>query len=845
MTTIRRIFAGHAAACLGIAVFAACMLGVFAPVIPKFEALMSADSGPFFGFAYRTGILEGFLTGAAFMPQQLYWLIFPPLYAHELTYVIDSFVLALAGVYYLSGRRVHPLAAWMGGLALGLSGYTFTLFSAGHRGYFHMFSCVVWSFGLLVRGFETRRLFYFAMLGLVFAWGVSYQPDVLVLAGMVVAAYVLRLTWNAETVGGSPVRGAVSRMLQIWPRFLVSVLVLVLANFGGVRAALTTQVANREAQMAGAAKPAAADDKKTGAANDADRHSRWIFATNWSLPPEDMLEFVVPGVFGNESMQPPYPYWGRLGRPADEVFQKGRMMPNYRQHTVYLGLVSVLLAFLGVAAFFANRKEKKVLSRQPISDLRSPTSGSCPPSADYSDVPFWCGVWVVCLILAMGRYTPVYRLFYAIPYMEYLRAPVKFHHLVEVATAFLAGFGMDAFLRAESAALRRHWMILCASVTGLLVVSVLIATVAKPQMIKHIAELGLGSAASSLGDYAMGNLARSIGVSVAVCVAAVVALRRGGRIRLTAGCGLLILAAGDSALVAGRYVRPLNVEPFYRANPVVKAIVKASGGQPATVINYATPNAFAQDWFSSALEISGIRNLAPGPDDRESPQALLFRALQRDPMRLWGLCHAQYVIVPRKACEPMLRVGVLADVLDFDLGAGTVRPASGVGEKTLTLARVRGCEAGPRLLAAWDGGVVPDKQAETLATSKSDVSDAPPPAVADHGASGAGEVRVLSTHGLPGVFATRLSVLAKRPGLLVFDEHKAANSEVLVDGRPQTLYTADAVWPAVLVPEGTHAVTLRPRRNLFAPVMGLLCAVGVAVWGLFNLRAASRPVVAG
>ena len=48
----------------------------------------------------------------------------------------------------------------------------------------------------------------------------------------------------------------------------------------------------------------------------------------WSLPPEDCLEFLVPGIYGNDSFRPPYPYWGRLGQPHD--FQPGRMMPNYR-----------------------------------------------------------------------------------------------------------------------------------------------------------------------------------------------------------------------------------------------------------------------------------------------------------------------------------------------------------------------------------------------------------------------------------------------------------------------------------------------------------------------------------
>ncbi len=581
MTRLWKFLSRHGVACLGLTVFTVCMLIVFSPALPKFVALASPDSGPFFIFANRTYVLEGLLTGEAFTPHSLYWLLLNPLYAHELTYVIDSLALALAGVYYLTGRRVHPLAAWCGGLALGFSGYTFTLFSAGHRGYFHMIACAIWAFGLLVRCFETRKLFYFAMLGLVFAWAVPFQPDVLVMVGAAAAAYAMWLTFCDP-------RQAVKRMTSVWPRFCVSVLVLMLAGFGGVRSAVTTQITSREAQITGAsAQGDKTGEKKPEKMSDAEKHSRWIFATNWSLPPEDLLEFIAPGVFGDESMQMPYPYWGRLGRPSDEVFQKGRMMPNYRQHTIYLGVVSVLFAIIGVIAWFSQRRDR-ILS--PVRE-----------TADCSDVPFWCAVWVVCLFLAMGRYTPFYRLFYSIPYMGYIRDPVKFHHLVELATAFLAGFGVDAFLRSERLVLRRRLLWMGVGMAGLLLVGALVIVVAKPQIVRHITELGMGQVAEALSGYAMQNLVRSACLALLVAGLAYGSLRSGGRMPVRIGCVLLAVLSMDQAWVASRYVSVINVEPFYRENAVVKAIKKTSNGQFVNAINYVTANAWAQEWFSTCL----------------------------------------------------------------------------------------------------------------------------------------------------------------------------------------------------------------------------------------------------
>lgn len=807
-----------------------CMVVVFFAVLAKNSALVSPDSMPLFIYPWRTLQMEGMLSGGTFTPHNLYWFLLNPLYAHELTYIIDSLVLALAGVYYLRSQRVHPLAAWCGGLALGLSGYTFTLFSAGHRGYFHMFSCAVWAFGLIARGFETKKLFYFAMVGLVFAWGVPYQPDVLLLVGALAATYVLWRTFLRPGDGsGKSDDVPWKKVVSIWPRFTVSVLVLALAGFGGIRSAMTTQIVNRDAQIAGATGKTEKSDKKSAKMTDEEKRGRWLFATNWSLPPEDVLEFVVPGVFGNDSGQMPYPYWGRLGRPDDSVFQKGRMMPNYRQHTVYLGLIPVLFALFAVFS-------------RPSSRL--PTPNSSVLTANFSDVPFWCGVWVACLLLAMGRYTPLYKLFYSIPYMDYIRAPVKFHHLVEVATALLAGFGMDALLRAERTETRRKLLCLGIGMTGLLLVGTLVALVAKPSAAEHLKALGMGQMAEALTGYTLFNFMRAAGLAALVTGVSYVAYRGGtrARTRLWAGCAILALLALDQACVAKRYVRAMNVGPLYQENAVVKAVKKQAGGQVPNIVNYATQNTW-KDWFSGSMAMNGIRNLALSPEEMNAPYGQLFSGLQNDPVRLWQVLHAQAVIVPRSGAGGLLRSGVLQSLMDFDLGAGVVRQTTQPGEKTLTLARIRNRPSAPRFFKDWQGDIPAEKQADAVIKGKRTVSDASSPAAAGGEATDAADVRVLSSRGLPGVLATRIKVSAKCPGLLVFDERVQGVPEMLVDGKPVRQYVADAVWPAALVPAGEHEVVLRQQRKPAVLLLSVLTTLVVLGWGavvmLRNMRSSA------
>jgi len=185
---------------VGLAFFVVAVLYVFFPVLGKYAALYAPDSMPFFAYKYASVVWANVLGGqTSFTPYTLYWLIFNPLYAHELTYIIDTLVLTLGALYYLRGRGVSPLAAWCGALALGFSGYTFTLFCAGHRGYFHMFSCAVWAFGLIDRGFSKKKLIYFALTGLVFAWGIPYQPDVFIFVAATAALYALWLTFKQSS----------------------------------------------------------------------------------------------------------------------------------------------------------------------------------------------------------------------------------------------------------------------------------------------------------------------------------------------------------------------------------------------------------------------------------------------------------------------------------------------------------------------------------------------------------------------------------------------------------------------------------------------------------------------
>jgi hypothetical protein len=242
-----------------------------------------------------------------------------------------------------------------------------------------------------------------------------------------------------------------------------------------------------------------------------------------------------------------------------------------------------------------------------------------------------------------------------------------------------------------------------------------------------------------------------------------------------------------------------------------------------------------------SLSMTGIRNLVPSREEMRTPYGRVFLGLQKDPARLWQVLQAYAVIVPRKSAEGLFRSGVLRPMLDFELGAGTVRQTQQPGEKTLTLAGVVHAADAPRFVADWQGGVSAEEQVEAVVNGTRTVSDALEPA---SGENAGAKVEVVSARGLPGAFATRVKVSAKQTGLLVFGERLSDTQEILIDGKPAPKFVADAVWPAALVPAGEHEVTLGSRRHSVAFLLSLLTALAVPGWTLVSVlrgRRSSRP----
>lgn len=436
------------------AVYAVALGGIFwgawaldkVPVAPDCQTTFAVDDA--------AAWFRGVLAGGPFIPSDLMHVVGGMYVWVELQFALAAFLAALGVAFYLRGRRCSPLACYGAGAAYGLMGYCFTLFSAGHLGWFLWLMYGPFAFGLVDRAVRKGKWRNWALLGAVLAWSSVRQPDLWLLFTLLTFFYgVWCLVRERRTL----------RWGRTFAGVGVCVLATLLVGMPQYGHAIFHELGNREKQIAestGGDASAAAAKSDDPAARAKAREARWRFCTSWSLPPEDTLEFLVAEVHGGSNdprvFQQPgnRPYQGRLGQqgvvppgPGGRHPVTGQMLKAgdvywmpYRQHSLYFGVLTLGFACAGVVGW-------ALLRRRRAADAAG---------ADWSDVPFWIGAAVLVYLCALGGFTPFYRLVFALPFGDQIRCPVKFVHLLELCAAVLAGFGAE-FLRARFGA-GRAWV---------------------------------------------------------------------------------------------------------------------------------------------------------------------------------------------------------------------------------------------------------------------------------------------------------------------------------------------------------------------------------------------------
>ena len=310
-------------------------------------------------------------------------------------YIVFHLFFGAAGTFFCCRTiGVSYLAAFIGSLIFAIAPENASLINAGHVMKIATISFAPWAFYFLERGFQTRRLIFFMSTAFLLAfqffnthWQIAFYTC------LCVGAYgVLRLI-GIITAEGEEGKKQLPRLLGMNVVLLVfflttvSISLLPLANW--------SKETNRGVQS-GANQP-------TGGIQGGLNVDE---AMSWSMPPEEMGAFIIPGFFGFSRQEAgPNPdnitsyYWGRM---------------HFTQTLSYMGLLPWLL--LPLSLLF-RRDRYTWLSLGGI---------------------------VGGILFSMGKYTPFYWLLYKFfPGINHFRVPKMMMFIPVLGLAILAARGID------------------------------------------------------------------------------------------------------------------------------------------------------------------------------------------------------------------------------------------------------------------------------------------------------------------------------------------------------------------------------------------------------------------
>ena len=548
-----------------------------------------------------------------------------------------------------------------------------------------------------------------------------------------------------------------------------------------------------------------------------DREAKWNYITQWSLPPEDLVDLVAPGYHGIRTGEPEGPYWGRIGRTAGWE-RTGEGFRNFRLDHPYVGILPFVFALFAFVPAVRAR-------------IRAGRSGPATGTDRVEcHVLFFSLMSLLMLGFALGKFSPLYGLLYRLPVISDVRAPVKFLGVFQLTLGVVAAYGLDLVFRGlpgywdERARDRMRWFpwfwggvaLAFAAAAGA------VAFRQEAQLPRWIADWGSEDLARIIEYHRITALLAAAVFAAAGAAMVAVALRRAAAGRSARALAWLVVAAaaGDAWFTS----RPF-VHTFPRSQLVENAALRAMNDRESLGrVGLLTQEGFYNHWLSVQFPYHALRsiNITQMPRIAEDYRRFLDAVAPRM-IRFWDLAAVTRLAGPADWLDEIARQPGMGDrmrpLLRYQV-AGTrdggiaIRENPVGGEHAVWAFH----PAMPRFFIArqWEAVPEPEMPArlaaddfvpgalvlvrpEDLALLGDAVSGSSP-----EGPEGMDRVRIVEYRS----GYAKLEVVAAGPALLRFAEKIHPLWKASVDGRPVPVLRIDAVCIGVPVPEGRHDIIL-------------------------------------
>ncbi|MEI8356578.1 MAG: hypothetical protein WCG31_10910, partial [Deltaproteobacteria bacterium] len=325
----------------------------------------------------------------------IFWLFPAP--ANVAWFMVLQLFFGAAGTFlYCRAIGASRLASFLGGLIFAIAPENASLINAGHVQKIATISFAPWAFYFMEKGFQTRRTIFFLTTGFVLAfqffnmhWQIAYYTC------LGIGVYGILRSLGILCDGRKGTGKEFARLFglnMITMFFFLSTVAISLLPLADWSKDTTRGIQN------------GANQGKGGLNVDE--------AMSWSLPPEEVATFVIPGFFGFSRQEGAYDtgkiksyYWGRM---------------VFTQTSDYMGLLPWLLLPL--------------------------------PLLFRRDAFTWLSLTAVAggILFSMGKFTPFYWFLYEhFPGINHFRVPKMIMFLPVLGLAVLSARGVDTLLDEE------------------------------------------------------------------------------------------------------------------------------------------------------------------------------------------------------------------------------------------------------------------------------------------------------------------------------------------------------------------------------------------------------------
>ncbi len=677
-------------------------------------------------------------------------------------------VLVVGSVAMVWFLRLWSLG-WVASVAGALVGFWFNSILLASSGHVYKMEVLVFSVLVLalvekcVRAEAWRSRVGFALLtGLAVGLMMVEQQDVALLAGLFVGPYALLRLLQAKLGKGQAA--------------------LLLGLMGGVGLLFAGPVLLKSYDT----------NIRQSANVQGDAGAKWDYITQWSMVPDEWPDLIAPGWSGWHTGHPEAPYWGRIGQTADFV-QTGEGFRNFRLDSSYLGVLSFGLAALGGVWMWRHRKEKwRAL------------------------VIFWGVACGLGLVLACGRYAGLYRLFFELPLLGDIRAPIKLLDNVQIGLGILSAFGVQALCSGEGIRDRmgKRFLIGFLGVSGVLFLMAAWVYLFPEGWRGRFEQAGFAGQAEGLLRCMSGSWLHA---GVCALLGALGVWLAFQKRLLWAGLLLVSVLAVDSVLLTSRYFRAESLQRVVGSNPVLDLLAERQGDERVAFLDQGgVYNSWlAVDGVYRGLNLFNIWQMNRMPVEYEE----LLRVLGSNPVRLWQLASVRFVTMPEQVLESMKEHPVMSEwfqpVLRYQMPTG-----QGLRRDVV----VRFHQSVPRfgLYRSWQS-VPLEAQVNRLAEGTHDPLRSV--LVAVETGLEAVSTRTVVEEINPVVLDrrhARLEVAVDERSILRFSQRYQPGWSVWVNGEPADLLRLDFLVMGVALEAGTHVVEFRaPRSRSASYIVGV------------------------